>query len=68
MKNKKEIKNYGKGVLSIGKYKGKTISQIIYLEQDYSYVIWLHENVKRITISNSDLEFCKSKLTNTPVI
>lgn len=58
MKNRIEHKNYGKGVLSFGKYKGKTIKEIIYNE-DYGYVIWLRDNVSRITVSESDYNYCK---------
>lgn len=59
MKNRSEFKDYGKGVLSFGKHKGKTIRQIIDNEEDYGYIVWLNDNVKRITISLSDYSFCK---------
>ena len=59
MKNRSERKDYGKGVLSFGKYKGLTIRQIIESKEDYGYIVWLHDNVKRITISLSDYNFCK---------
>ena len=58
MKNKSEFKDYGKGVLSFGKHKGKTIKEIIDSE-DYGYILWLKDNVKRITISDSDYNYCK---------
>lgn len=31
-------------ILDFGKYEGKSISQIYYDEEDYGYIIWLHEN------------------------
>jgi hypothetical protein len=58
MKSKTDFKNYGEGVLSFGKYKGKTIKEIISLG-DYGYIVWLKDNVKRITISDKDYLFCK---------
>ena len=58
MKNRTEHKNYGKGVLSFGKHKGKTIKEVIN-NKDYSYVVWLSDNVCRITVADSDYNFCK---------
>ena len=62
MKNRKEFKDYGTGILSFGMYKGLTIQQIIAEKEDYRYVIWLHDNVKRITIKDSDYNFCKRRV------
>ena len=58
MKNRTEYKNYGKGVLSFGKHKGKTIKEIIN-NGDYGYVVWLSDNVRRIAVSESDYNYCK---------
>ena len=58
MKDRKNFINYSKGVLSFGKHKGKTIKQIIN-EGDYGYILWLNNNITRITISTSDYEYCK---------
>ena len=63
MKNRKELKDYGKGVLSFGKHKGKTIKEIINSE-DYGYIVWLRDNVKRITISESDYNYCKQMVND----
>jgi hypothetical protein len=41
---------------------GKTIKQIIIDEEDYGYVVWLNDNVKSITISESDYNFCKKAI------
>ena len=59
MKNRKEFKDYGAGILSFGMYKGLTIQQIIAEKEDYGYIVWLRDNVKRITISDSDYNYCK---------
>jgi len=61
MKNRAEFKNYGKGVLSFGKHKGKTIKQVID-EDDYGYIVWLNDNVARIAVSPSDYNYCKNKV------
>lgn len=58
MKDKVNFKNYGKGVLSFGKHKGKTINEIIN-NGDYGYIMWLNDNVSRITVSDSDYNYCK---------
>ena len=58
MKDRKNFKNYGKGVLSFGKHRGKTIKQIIQ-EEDYGYIVWLSDNVRRITVADSDYNYCK---------
>ena len=58
MKDRKNFKNYGKGVLSFGKHKGKTIKEIIN-NGNYSYIIWLSDNVSRITVADSDYNYCK---------
>ena len=58
MKDRINFINYGKGVLSFGKHKGKTIKEII-ISEDYGYIVWLRDNVKRITISDSDYNYCK---------
>jgi len=61
MKNRTEHKNYGKGVLSFGKYKGKTMKQVIN-EGDYGYIVWLNDNVARITVSPYDYNYCKNRI------
>lgn len=58
MKDRNNFVDYGKSVLSFGKYKGKTIKDII-MKEDYGYVVWLRDNVKRITVSDSNYNFCK---------
>ena len=58
MKDRINFINYGKGVLSFGKHKGKTIKEII-ISEDYGYIVWLRDNVNRITISDADYDYCK---------
>lgn len=67
MKNKSEFKDYGKGVLSFGKHKGKTIKEIIDSE-DYGYILWLKDNVKRITISDENYNFCKRMVEENQIM
>lgn len=67
MKNKQEYKNYGKGVLSFGKHKGKTMKQIIQ-EGDYGYIVWLNDNIKRITVSPADYAYCKKMVDEEQAI
>jgi len=64
MKNRSEFKDYGKGVLSFGKHKGKTIKEIITDCEDYGYIVWVRNNVKRITVSDSDYNYCKQMTTD----
>jgi hypothetical protein len=64
MKNRNEFKDYGKGVLSFGKHKGKTIKEIITDCKDYGYIVWLRNNVKRITVSDFDYNYCKQMTTD----
>ena len=58
MKDRANFIDYGEGVLSFGKHKGKTIKEII-ISEDYGYIVWLRDNVNQITISDANYDYCK---------
>ena len=49
--------------LVFGKHRGKTIQQLLN-KGEYSYIIWLKENVDSITIDKDIYEFCKKNVYN----
>lgn len=49
--------------LNFGKYRGKTISYIMEVEKDYSYVVWLEEVADtEVDIEESVYRLAKNKL------
>lgn len=55
MRNKKNM------MLTFGKHKGKTISDLMN-EGEYSYIVWLEENVNGVSVDRKTYECCKKKV------
>ena len=53
--------------LEFGKHKGKTVADLI-AEDEFSYVVWLAENVANFTVSEKDYEYCKNQLRAERII
>ncbi len=48
-------------ILTFGKHKGKTINDLMN-EGEYSYIVWLEENVDSVSVDNKTYETCKNIL------
>lgn len=53
--------NFRNMKLTFGKHKGKTIADLIN-EEEYSYIVWLEENVNNVSVDKEVYEYCKNEL------
>ena len=47
--------------LKFGKHKGKTINDLIN-EGEYSYIVWLEENVNSFIVDKKIYNYCKNEV------
>lgn len=48
-------------ILTFGKHKGKTIKDLMN-EGEYSYIVWLAENVNSVSVDKKTYDYCKNKV------
>ena len=48
-------------ILTFGKHKGKSIDDLIN-EEEYSYIVWLEENVDSVSINKKTYNYCKNEV------
>ena len=48
-------------ILKFGKHKGKSINNLMN-EGEYSYVVWLNDNVSSVIVEKKTYNYCKNKL------
>ena len=48
-------------ILTFGKYKGKSIDDLMNYGE-YSYIVWLHENVSSVSIDKKTYNYCKNEV------
>lgn len=46
-------------ILTFGKHKGKSIDDLMN-EGEYSYIVWLEENVSSVSVDKKIYDYCKN--------
>ena len=48
-------------ILTFGKHKGKSIDDLMN-EGEYSYIVWLNENVSSVSVDKKTYDYCKNEV------